>query len=117
MFNVLSTIFQLYKHVGEEAPKREWTAQGKGSIEVEKDGKKGIVRDRKQKLEPQILVWSLAFDQFTLGGPAGSMKAPDDTARRVLKTHKPPHHDKVFEEVGVERVEYDDRAIFNRMEG
>ena len=53
--------------------------------------------DRKQKLKPQILVWSLAFDQFTLGAPAGSMKAPDDTALRFIKTHKPPHHDKVFE--------------------
>ena len=58
------------------------------------------MRDRKQKLEPQILVWSLAFNQFTLGAPAGSMKAPDDTDRRFIKTHKPPHHDKVFEEVG-----------------
>ena len=28
------------------------------------------------------------------------MKAPDDTARRFIKTLKPPHHDKVFEEVG-----------------
>ena len=59
---MLSTIFQLYKHVGAKAPNREWTAQEQGSIEVEKDGKKGIVRDKKQKLEPQILVWCLAFD-------------------------------------------------------
>ena len=109
LFNVLSTIFQLYKHVGAKAPKREWTAQEKGSIEVEKDGKKGIVRERKQKLEPQILVWSLAFDQFTLGAPAGSMKAPDDTARRFIKTHKPPHHDKVFEEVGVHNLVHEVR--------
>ena len=58
------------------------------------------MRDRKQKLKPQILVWSLAFDQFSLGDPAGSMNAPDDTAQRFIKTHKPPHHDKVFEEVG-----------------
>ena len=58
------------------------------------------MRDRKQKLKPQIFVWSLDFDQFTLGDPAGSMKAPDDTARRFITTHKPLHHDKVFEEVG-----------------
>ena len=72
LLNVLSTIFQLYKHVGAKAPKREWTAQEKGSIEVEKDGKKGIVRDRKQKLKPQILVWSLALDQLTWMAPLGA---------------------------------------------
>ena len=63
------------------------------------------MRDRKQKLKPQILVWSLAFDQFTFGTRAESMKAPDDTARRFIKTDKSPHHDKVFEEVGVDTIE------------
>ena len=87
--------------MGAKTPKREWTAQEQGSVEVEKDGKKGTVRDRKQELEPQSLVWSLGFDQFTLGAPAGSVEAPDDTARRFIKTHKPPHHDNVFEELGV----------------
>ena len=63
--------------MGAKASKREWAAPELGSIEVEKDGNKGVVRDRKHKLKPQILVWSLAFDQFTLGAPAGIMKAPD----------------------------------------
>ena len=51
MLNVLSSIFQLNKHVGAKIPKREWTEQKWGSTEVEKDGKKGIVRDRKAEIE------------------------------------------------------------------
>ena len=98
--------------MGAKAPKREWTAQEQGSTEAEKDGKKGIVRDRKQKLKSQILIWSLAFNQFTLGAPAGSIKAPDDTARRVIKTHKPPDHDKVFEEVGAQHEGNENKTVW-----
>ena len=70
------------------------TDKQKRESEEEKDGKKDIVRERRQNLERVLLVWSLTFDQSGLGGPTRrrSSRQLSSQGRRDTQAHSTEFH-------------------------